>query len=87
MAEKKPVLYDISFSMINDKEYQLIVNAIKRQVDYYRNKVFNSCNVLNENVYLNESTNKYDVKYNYKVYCNLYEKIKNDYSNIVKSNA
>ena len=80
MAEKKPILYDISFSMINDKEYQLIVNAIKRQVDYYRNKVFNSCNVLNENALCN-------IKYNYKVYCNLYEKIKNDYSNIVKSNA
>ena len=73
-------LYDVSFSMINEKEYQLIINAIKRQVDYYRNKVFNSSNVLNDYAL-------YHTKYNYKVYCDLYNKIINDYNNVVKCNA
>ena len=31
--------FDVSFSMVNENEFNLIVNAIKRQVDYYRNRV------------------------------------------------
>ena len=73
-------LYDVSFSMINEKEYLLIINAIKRQVDYYRNKVFNGSNVMND--YALSHT-----KYNYKVYCDLYDKIIRDYNNVVKYNA
>lgn len=80
MSSNNQKLYDVSFSMINDKEYQLIINAIKRQVDYYRNKVFNSADLTNENAL-------YHIKYNYKVYCDLYSKIINDYNNVVKCNA
>ena len=73
MDEKK---YTLSFSMINEKEFSLIINAIKRQVDYYRNRVFNHSST-NENM-------DYHLKYNYKVYCDLYDKIINDYNNSVK---
>lgn len=80
MSDRNQKLYDVSFSMVNDKEYKLIVNAIKRQVDYYRNKVYNCPNVLNQNAL-------YNIKYNYKVYCDLYSKILKDYDNVVKVNA
>ena len=80
MSDRNQKLYDLSFTMINDKEYKLIVNAIKRQVDYYRNKVYNSPNVLNKNAL-------YNIKYNYKVYCDLYEKVLKNYDNVVKVNA
>lgn len=69
-------LYDVSFSMINDKEYRLIINAIKRQVDYYRTKVFDNKNVLNEYAYG-------QCKSNYKTYLNLYNKIISDYNSVV----
>ncbi len=72
--------YDVSFSMVNEDEYNLIVNAIKRQVDYYRNRVFNQCNVLSESQ-LNWS------KHNLSIYNDLYNKIIHDYNNVVKVNA
>lgn len=72
--------FDVSFSMVNENEYSLIVNAIKRQVDYYRNRVFNQCNVLSESQ-LNWS------KHNYAIYNDLYNKIIHDYNNVVKVNA
>lgn len=73
--------YDLLFSNLTIREYNLVVNAIKRQVDYYRNKVFT--NKDNENTdYFN-----YHIKYNYKVYCDLYKKIINDYNNIVNCDA
>ena len=72
--------YDVSFSMLNENEYALIVNAIKRQVDYYRNRVFNQCNVLSESQ-LNWS------KHNLSIYNGLYNKIIHDYNNVVKVNA
>lgn len=72
--------YDVSFSMVNENEYALIVNAIKRQVDYYRNRVFNQCNVLSESQ-LNWS------KHNLSIYNDLYNKIIHDYNNVVKVNA
>lgn len=64
--------FDVSFSMVNENEFNLIVNAIKRQVDYYRNRVFNQCNVLSESQ-LNWS------KHNLAIYKDLYNKIINDY--------
>ncbi len=72
--------FDVSFSMVNENEFNLIVNAIKRQVDYYRNRVFNQCNVLSESQ-LNWS------KHNLAIYKDLYNKIINDYDNVVKFNA
>ena len=72
--------FDVSFSMVNDDEYLLIVNAIKRQVDYYRNRVFNQCNVLSESQ-LNWS------KHNLSIYNDLYNKIIHDHDNVVKVNA
>ena len=72
--------FDVSFSMVNENEYALIVNAIKRQVDYYRNRVFNQSNVLSENQ-LNWS------KHNLTIYNDLYTKIIHDYNNVVKINA
>lgn len=69
-------LYDVSFSMINNREYKLIINALKRQVDYYRTKVFDNKNVLNEYAYG-------QCKLNYKTYLDLYNKIINDYNNVV----
>lgn len=69
--------YTVSFSMISSKEYELIINALKRQVDYYRNRVFNN-DATNDNML-------YHLKYNYKVYCDLYEKIINDYNKVVNS--
>lgn len=72
--------FDVSFSMVNENEFNLIVNAIKRQVDYYRNRVFNQCNVLSESQ-LNWS------KHNLAIYKDLYDKIINDYDNVVKCNA
>jgi hypothetical protein len=72
--------YDVSFSMVNEDEYNLIVNAIKRQVDYYRNRVFNQCNVLSESQ-LNWS------KHNLSIDNDLYNKIIHDYNNVVKVNA
>lgn len=72
--------YDVSFSMVNENEYALIVNAIKRQVDYYKNRVFNQCNVLSESQ-LNWS------KHNLSIYNGLYNKIIHDYNNVVKVNA
>lgn len=80
MFDRNQKLYDVSFTMVNEKEYKLIVNAIKRQVDYYRNKVYNCSNVLNQNAL-------YNIKYNYKVYCDLYEKVLKDCDNVVKVNA
>lgn len=80
MSDRNQKLYDVSFTMVNEKEYKLIVNAIKRQVDYYRNRVYNCSNVLNQNAL-------YNIKYNYKVYCDLYEKVLKDYDNVVKFNA
>lgn len=71
--------YDVTFSLVNEHEYSLIVNAIKRQVDYYRNRVFNQSNVLSDN-HLNWS------KHNYAIYNNLYNKILHDYNNVVKVN-
>lgn len=72
--------FDVSFSMVNENEFNLIVNAIKRQVDYYRNRVFNQCNVLSDSQ-LNWS------KHNLAIYKDLYDKIINDYDNVVKCNA
>lgn len=72
--------FDVSFSMVNENEYALIVNAIKRQVDYYRNRVFNQCNVLSESK-LNWC------KHNLTIYNDLYNKIIHDYNNVVKTNA
>ena len=72
--------FDVSFSMVNENEFNLIVNAIKRQVDYYRNRVFNQCNVLSESQ-LNWS------KHNLAIYKDLYDKIINDYDNVVKCNS
>ena len=72
--------FDVSFSMVNANEFALIVNAIKRQVDYYRNRVFNQCNVLSDSQ-LNWS------KHNYAIYNDLYNKILQDYNNVVKVNA
>lgn len=82
MTSKKNIekRYDVSFSMVNEDEYNLIVNAIKRQVDYYRNRVFNQCNVLSESQ-LNWS------KHNLSIYNDLYNKIIHDYNNVVKVNA
>lgn len=72
--------YDVSFSMVNEEEFSLIVNAIKRQVDYYRNKLFSSENTLND-----YALGK--VKHNYKIYCDLYSKIITDYNDVVKLDA
>lgn len=72
--------FDVSFSMVNENEFALIVNAIKRQVDYYRNRVFNQSNVLT-NSQLNWS------KHNYAIYNDLYNKIIHDYNDVVKVNA
>lgn len=69
--------FDVSFSMLTSHEYELIVNAIKRQVDYFRNKVFNSSNALSDYALI-------QYKSNYKIYVNLYNKIINDYNNVVK---
>lgn len=69
--------FDVSFSMVSEKEYDLIVNAIKRQVDYYRNRVFNLDKDTDEKTINN-------TKYCYKVYCDLYKKIINDYGDTVK---
>ena len=77
MTSKNEKLFDVSFSMVNEYEYKLIINAIKRQVDYYRNQVFNQCNVLSENK-LNWC------KHNYSIYNDLYNKIIHDYDNVVK---
>lgn len=71
--------YDVSFSMVNDREFELIVNAIKRQVDYYRNRVFN----INDNT---DEKSVNNIKYCYKIYCDLYKKIINDFENTVKAN-
>ena len=68
--------YDIHVRMINHREHELIVNAIKRQVDYYRNRVFN----LKPNT---DDKSANNTKYNYKVYCDLYDKIIKDYNDIV----
>lgn len=73
-------LYDVSFSMVNEDEYYLIVNAIKRQVDYYRSRVYNQSNVLSESQ-LNWC------KHNLSIYNDLYSKIIHDYNNVVKINA
>lgn len=70
--------YTISFSMISNREYDLIVNAIKRQVDYYRNKVFNSKELPISEFKLIE------YKTIYKTYNDLYNKIINDYQDVVK---
>ena len=75
--EKK---FDVTFTMVNEQEAALIINAIKRQVDYYRNRVFNQFNVLSESQ-LNWS------KHNYSIYNDLYNKIIHDYNNVVKVNA
>lgn len=75
--EKK---FDVTFTMVNEQEATLIINAIKRQVDYYRNRVFNQFNVLSESQ-LNWS------KHNYSIYNDLYNKIIHDYNNVVKVNA
>lgn len=72
--------FDVSFSMVNENEFALIVNAIKRQVDYYRNRVFNQSNVLTDSQ-LNWS------KHNYAIYNDLYNKIIHDYNDVVKVNA
>ena len=72
--------FDVTFTMVNEQEATLIINAIKRQVDYYRNRVFNQCNVLSESQ-LNWS------KHNYSIYNDLYNKIIHDYHNVVKVNA
>lgn len=72
--------FDVSFSMVNENEFNLIVNAIKRQVDYYRNRVFSQCNVLNESQLAWS-------KHNLAIYNDLYNKIINDYNNVVKFNA
>ena len=80
MTSKNEKLFDVSFSMVNEYEYKLIINAIKRQVDYYRNQVFNRCNVLSENK-LNWC------KHNYSIYNDLYNKIIHDYDNVVKVSA
>lgn len=80
MTSKNEKLFDVSFSMVNEYEYKLIINAIKRQVDYYRNQVFNQCNVLSENK-LNWC------KHNYSIYNDLYNKIIHDYDNVVKVSA
>lgn len=72
--------FDVSFTMVNEYEYKLIINAIKRQVDYYRNKVFNESNTLTD-------FNLIKYKSNYKIYSDLYNKIINDYDNVVKCNA
>lgn len=79
-TNKSEKRFDVSFSMVNENEFALIVNAIKRQVDYYRNRVFNQCNVLTESQ-LNWS------KHNYAIYNDLYNKILQDYNNVVKVNA
>ena len=68
--------YDITIRDINTKEHSLIINAIKRQVDYYRNRVFN----LDPNT---DEKSINNIKYNYKVYCDLYDKIIKDYNDIV----
>lgn len=80
MTSNNDKLFDVSFSMINEYEYKLIINAIKRQVDYYRNRVFNQCNVLSKSQ-LNWS------KHNYTIYNDLYNKIIQDYDNVVKVGA
>lgn len=72
--------YTVTFSLVSDREYRLIINAIKRQVDYYRNRVFNQCNVLSESQ-LNWS------KHNLTIYNDLYNKIIHDHDNVVKVNA
>ena len=72
--------FNVSFSMINHNEFKLIVNALKRQVDYYRNRVFNQYNVLTTSE-LNWS------KHNLNVYKELYSKILHDNANVVKFNA
>lgn len=80
MSDRNQKLYDVSFTMLTEKEYKLIVNAIKRQVDYYRNRVYNCSNVLNQQAL-------YNINCNYKVYCDLYEKVVKDYDNVLKVNA
>lgn len=80
MTRNNDKLFDVSFSMINEYEYKLIINAIKRQVDYYRSRVFNQYNFLSESQ-LNWS------KHNYTIYNNLYNKIIQDYDNVVKVGA
>lgn len=80
MSNNNEKRFDVSFSMVNENEFALIVNAIKRQVDYYRNRVFNQSNVLSDNQ-LNWS------KHNYAIYNDLYNKILHDYENVVKVNA
>lgn len=72
--EKK---YNASFSMVNEKEFALIVNAIKRQVDYYKNRVINSRSTINEYALI-------QCKNNLKMYNDLYDKIIQDYQGKVK---
>jgi len=74
--------YDLLFSNLTIREYSLVVNAIKRQVDYFRNKVFNS----DKSPVSNEYTLMH-YKSCYKTYTNLYNKIINDYNSIVKCDA
>ena len=72
--------FDVSFSMLTEQEYGLVVNAIKRQVDYFRTKVFNHENALSD-----YALTQY--KINYKFYNDLYKKIITDYNNVVKCNV
>lgn len=72
--------YTVTFSLVNDREYRLIINAIKRQVDYYTNRVIDSENTMNEKALIS-------CKYNLKVYKDLYNKIISDYDNVVKCNG
>lgn len=69
--------YNASFSMVNEKEFALIVNAIKRQVDYYKNRVINSRSTINEYALI-------QCKNNLKMYNDLYAKIIQDYKGKVK---
>ena len=69
--------YNASFSMVSEKEFSLIVNAIKRQVDYYKNRVINSRSTINEYALI-------QCKNNLKMYNDLYDKIIQDYNGKVK---
>lgn len=69
--------YNASFSMVSEKEFALIVNAIKRQVDYYKNRVINSRSTINEFALI-------QCKNNLKMYNDLYDKIIQDYNGKVK---
>lgn len=68
--------YNLMITRLELSEYKLVVNAIKRQVDYYRSRVFDIKDDSTEQAHA--------LKHHYKIYQDLYNKIICDYEKIVK---